>query len=398
MIDAVNVSVLVLRGGGGHYATYLALNAVLAKHRPHWHLTPIFADTLGQESQRRVTGQIAQSMGAGSDIFYDTILKNGLGWIHLITVHIHKLITRLRHSLDVSLLAEIWRQAPPHLLISVVPFYNRALSDSVRAAELEIPVVSLLTDFADSPPAYWVAPSTDNYLLCPTAKAVEQAIASGVDPSRAIQTSGLVVHPKFYDAHDRDLDDMRSRLGLLPNRPTGLVLFGANGSKVMLEIAKQLAALGDRLQIIFLCGRNQSVADAIRRLPGDQKRVVVGFTTEISDYMHLADFFIGKPGNVSVSEALVMNLPIITERNWLTLPQERYAADWIESRQVGLSISTFKQVRRAVETLIEPENFARYQAQVRKINNQAVFELPQLLEQILEQTLKQENVTWNQPC
>ncbi|MEL6815546.1 MAG: glycosyltransferase [Cyanobacteria bacterium J06598_3] len=384
----VRVNVLVLRGGGGHYTTYLALRAVLAKSRPDWQLTPIFADALGETSQNRAAGKISQVMGTGSDKFYDAILKNGFGWVHLITLHVHKLITRIRHRLDVSLLKECWQQAPPDLVLSVVPFHNRALAESIRAARLQAPVVSLLTDFADSPPAYWIEPSTENYLLCPTAKALEQAVTRGVKPDRAIQTSGLVVHPKFYDPQPENRALEREKLGLLPDRITGIVLFGANGSKAMLEVAKQLAPLADRLQLIFLCGRNQAVSEALKQLPSPQKRAVVDFTAEIPYYMHLADFFIGKPGNVSVSEALVMNLPIITERNWLTLPQERYAADWIEAHNVGLTIPTFKGIRSAVETIIEPKNFSCYRAQVTKKRNQAVFEVPQILEKTLEKALQ----------
>ena len=60
------------------------------------------------------------------------------------------------------------------------------------------------------------------------------------------------------------------------------------------------------LQLIFICGRNEKLARALRvggsRLP----RFVEGFTKDVNRYMHLADFFIGKPGPGSVSEALAM--------------------------------------------------------------------------------------------
>ena len=51
--------------------------------------------------------------------------------------------------------------------------------------------------------------------------------------------------------------------------------------------------------------------------------------------MQLADFFIGKPGPGSVSEALAMRLPVIVECNAWTLPQERYNAEWIVEKEVG---------------------------------------------------------------
>ncbi|MEM9905617.1 MAG: glycosyltransferase [Cyanobacteria bacterium P01_D01_bin.44] len=380
---AVKVKVLVLRGGGGHYATFLALRDVLAKQQPHWQLEPIFVDTLGAGTETQKENKVAHTIGKGSDQFYDLILKNGFGWVHLITVHIHKVLTWLNHRTEVGLLSDIWQQDPPDLVLSVVPFHNRALWASLQPTQPGTPVVTLLTDFADSPSAYWVEPSTDNYLICSTEKAVEQAITAGVAPNRVIKTSGLVIHPKFYRPRPEEIAAERQALGLEPHRLTGLVLFGANGSKAMLEVAKQLESFQDCLQLICLCGRNQAVADALRAKTDGQKRAIISFTEDIPHYMHLADFLIGKPGNVSVSEAIRMKLPPIVERNFLTLPQERYAADWVKEKQVGLTVASFKEIASAVETLIQPENFAHYQENLAAFDNQAVFEVPQILQRIL---------------
>jgi 1,2-diacylglycerol 3-beta-galactosyltransferase len=65
------------------------------------------------------------------------------------------------------------------------------------------------------------------------------------------------------------------------------------------------------------------------------------------------------------------------------MPQERYAADWIEQQEVGLAIPSFRMIAQAVETLIEPKNFARYCTNVAAIRNRAVFEVPHLLHEIL---------------
>ena len=50
--------------------------------------------------------------------------------------------------------------------------------------------------------------------------------------------------------------------------------------------------------------------------------------------MWLSDFFIGKPGPGSISEAIQMKLPVIIERNSWTLPQERYNADWVRRNRL----------------------------------------------------------------
>lgn len=385
----ITLNVLVLRGGGGHYATYLALRSVIEQLQLPWSLDITFVDSLGGEADNQQTAHaLSQWLGTSSDRFYDLILKNGWNWIHLLTIHLHKLIVHFKSAIDTRLLEEQWREQPPDMILSVVPFHNKILWNSIQRVKPDTPVVTILTDFADCPPAYWIEPKTQNYLICGTERAAAQARTRGVAEDRIFTASGLVVHPRFYQPLVRNGADQttvrhleRQRLGLDPNRLTGLVLFGANGSKAMLDIAKRLERF-QNLQLIFLCGRNQEVAEILQ---GHQRCnwLVVGFTDEIPYYMHLADFFIGKPGNISVSEALVMNLPLIVERNLLTLPQERYAADWIQEQEVGLVIPSFRYIQKAVEQFLEPTTFARYRANAVAVNNQAVFEIPHILSAIL---------------
>jgi 1,2-diacylglycerol 3-beta-galactosyltransferase len=100
--------------------------------------------------------------------------------------------------------------------------------------------------------------------------------------------------------------------------------------------------------------------------------------------MQLADFFIGKPGPGSVSEALLMGLPVVVERNAWTLPQERYNAEWIVEQDVGVVVRHFRHINQAVERLLAPANLERLKANARAIRNRAVFEIPEILNKILE--------------
>jgi 1,2-diacylglycerol 3-beta-galactosyltransferase len=101
--------------------------------------------------------------------------------------------------------------------------------------------------------------------------------------------------------------------------------------------------------------------------------------------MYLADFFIGKPGPGSISEALAMKLPVIVERNARTLPQERYNADWVTEKHVGLVLRDFGRITPTVEELLDPSNFARFRNNAAAINNRAVFEIPGNLNEILNE-------------
>jgi 1,2-diacylglycerol 3-beta-galactosyltransferase len=102
--------------------------------------------------------------------------------------------------------------------------------------------------------------------------------------------------------------------------------------------------------------------------------------------MHLSDFFIGKPGPGSISEALAMQLPVITERTASTLVQERYNTQWIVNNQVGIVVDNFRTIDKAIAKLIQPETLAHYRINATALNNQAVFEVVGILKRILEPT------------
>jgi len=140
------------------------------------------------------------------------------------------------------------------------------------------------------------------------------------------------------------------------------------------------------VQMIYICGKNEKLAAALRARTSRLPRFVEGYTTRVNYYMQLADFFVGKPGPGSVSEALAMQLPVIVECNAWTLPQERYNAAWIMEKEVGVVLRNFRRVERAAEQMIEPATLARYRANVAAIKNRAIFEIPAIIEQIFERT------------
>lgn len=111
---------------------------------------------------------------------------------------------------------------------------------------------------------------------------------------------------------------------------------------------------------------------------------VEGFTRDIPYFMELADFFIGKPGPGSISEALAKHLPVIVQRNAWTLAHERFNADWVEENGFGVVVKGFDEIGDAVSRLLDPLNYARLRKRVETVSNSAVYEIPQLLDRILK--------------
>jgi len=68
------------------------------------------------------------------------------------------------------------------------------------------------------------------------------------------------------------------------------------------------------------------------------------------------------------------------------LPQERYNATFVREKQVGVVLHSFAKIDEAVAQLIEPSMLARYRANAAALHNRAVFEIPDILQQIFDRT------------
>jgi hypothetical protein len=366
--------------GGGHRAAATALEMSIKAQNLPWDVQLTNLQELMDELDI-----LKRYAGIRIEDYYNWMLRSGwtLGSIQLMKVLQFAIWSR--HAATVRLMAKHWKETNPDLLVSFVPHFNRALCESFVNACPGRPFLTVLTDIADYPPHFWIE-RQQQYFVCGSPRAVEQAHAAGHTDQRIFRASGMILHPRFYEPQLEDRVSGRARLGLRPDLPTALILFGGYGSQTMLDIATAIDQSNLELQMIFICGRNEKLASALRAQKSRLPRFVEGFTKDVNAYMHLADFFIGKPGPGSVSEAIHMKLPVIVECNAWTLPQERYNATWVLENEVGIVLHSFREIVKAVAQIIEPATLARYRANTAKLNNQAVFEIPGMLNQILERS------------
>jgi 1,2-diacylglycerol 3-beta-galactosyltransferase len=362
--------------GGGHRASAEALREAIVRSGRPWTVRLVnLQEVLDPiDVVRKLTGLRLQDV-------YNEVLRRGwtLGSPQMLRV-LSALIQSF-HGQSTALLAEHWGRVDtkPDLVVSFVPHFNRALLQGLRRSLPQVPFATILTDLADYPPHFWLEKQQQE-VICGTQRAVEQARSMGLAVEHVHRTSGMIVHPRFYDSLALDVGQERRRLGLREDVLTGLVMFGGLGSDDMLRIEREVARAQAPVQLIHICGRNQKLRERLQAEPLRHARFVEGFTAEMPYYMRLADFFVGKPGPGSISEALVMGLPVIVQRNAWTLPQERYNAEWIREQQVGLVLHSFREVAGAVEQMCDTVRRAQLLGNVAKIANRAVFEIPDLLE------------------
>jgi Glycosyltransferase family 28 C-terminal domain/Monogalactosyldiacylglycerol (MGDG) synthase len=372
------LTIIFFDAGGGHRSAAEALKSVLESQSHPWqvHLLNLQDELDRLDLLRRTTGIRIQDA-------YNLILRKG--WTRLTPqlLPVLQSVIRLYHQPTVKMLRKYWTQHPADMVLSVIPHFNRALVESIRATMPAVPFVTLLTDFADYPPHFWMERESQ-YIICGTERAEQQAFDIGHDRDHVFLASGMVMKPRFYEKRSFNRNQERKKLGLNLDLPTGIVLFGGHGSSTMLDIVKRLHRGKSNLQLILICGKNQRLLAKIKALDTRFPVFAEGFSQEVDYFMSLSDFFIGKPGPGSITEALQSHLPVIVECNGRTLPQERYNAQWVTENRLGIVLKSFQDIAAGVETLLQPGIFGEMRANASAYSNRALLEIPGFLDEILE--------------
>lgn len=367
------IDLVWFNAGGGHRAAALALEQAIHAQGLAWQVRKLNLTEVLDPSAlfRRFTGIEPEDI-------YNKRLASGFTLGLSKELRLLQAGIRWSHPALVERLARHWRATQPDLVVSLIPNFNRAQHDALALARPGVPFVTVMTDMADHPPAFWAEPGTGQHLVCGTGHAVAQALLAGCDAARVHRVSGMMLRPEFHRPAPPGRESRRLEAGLPADAPVGLVMFGGTGSRVMKRIA---AALPDT-PLILMCGRNARLADELRVLPARAPRHVVGFTGDVAGWMHMADFFVGKPGPGSISEAVQCGLPVIVTLDAWTMPQERWNTEWVQLNGLGMVLRSFADIGEAVATL--GERLPALRRRVAGLRNRAVFEVPPLLQQILE--------------
>jgi hypothetical protein len=393
------IEIIYFDAGGGHRNAMHALSRLLEKRHPDWRIVPVDLQKLLEPIDpvhrltRRVTGSLQRLLvpmapklhlqGWQAQDIYNTALKRGttrgLGAILPI---LQGFVRRYSQEIE-QLLVDRWRDpetARPDLVLSVIPNFNRVMFCALRAFAPDIPYLTVMTDMVDYPPHFWME-DQDQFIIAGTPKAAKQARATGFyGEDRIFQVSGMILKESFYQPPQSKGMTLAS-LGLSETRATALIMFGGNGSFAATHtILGQFEKSGLDVQTIVMCGKNRKLLDSLKIRANCHP---VGFVDNVADYMRLADFFIGKPGPGSLSEAVHMGCPVIIERNACTLPQERANVEWVRDNGLGIVVRSFrKDIAGAGERMVR--DLSRYKANIEAnvVENRAVFEIVDIVERI----------------
>jgi UDP-N-acetylglucosamine:LPS N-acetylglucosamine transferase len=235
--------------------------------------------------------------------------------------------------------------------------HNRLFFEALRAERPDTRCMVVPVDFEELFPGYWFDPEIDADFYCGTQRLAEHALAAGVPATRVHAIAGMPTHPRFHEPHSADRLAALAGLGLDPSLPTVLVFFGAQGSRTIVDVACYLDAGPTRVNLIAACGHHAEVRQRLSAWESRSPKHVVGFTRDIPALMRVSDVLVGKPGPVSIFEAMASRLPMVLWDNPAFGVLFDHNLEWVEQAGVGVRIRMAADAEQAVRRVLADRTY-----------------------------------------
>lgn len=379
-----HVVVFYTVAGGGHVAAAKALRDILegtGAYRvtlvnPYTELVPHL------DLWARLSGRSSE------DIYNQSIIRDGKTGLYCLGYYAGVLVNlRTTHQKARAVIAEYLEAQEPDLVISVLPMSNRIIFDALQdyrarsADRAHARAAVLITDWTEYGRHIWFPKGGDYAAICGTEDAYRRASSYKALAGRVHRTQGLLLKPSFQGGPPADKAAAKQALGLAHDRPVICMLYGAQGSWRMKEMAEALRTMGPDAQVVFLCGHHRDLAADLEKTAWPFPSRVLGFTDQVPAYLGAADVFVGKPGPGSVSEALSYGLYLMLDRT-MALPQEAPVLKWVKKAGAGASFKGPKDFQRGIaEILVQVDKGV---GQPQAWPNTASLEIPSIVASILE--------------
>ncbi|SDN41349.1 processive 1,2-diacylglycerol beta-glucosyltransferase [Paenibacillus sp. yr247] len=270
-------------------------------------------------------------------------------------------------SFSTDRMLELLNEEEPTEVVCTLPGAAAAMSYLKCNGLTTVPTVTVMTDYTDH--SYWVHPGTDRYLV--GAEHVKQALLRYRIPENRIVVTGIPIRMPFTQAYDRTM--LRDKHGLHRNMPTVLVMGGGHGL-----IGKQFKSvlqsddLAVPVQFVFVCGRNEKLKQQLEEELGGKKtrhRVkVTGFVDHVHELMALSDLIVTKPGGLTISEALALELPMMLYK---PIPgQEQDNAAYLVGLGAAIEVKNAVELKNQLQGIIANKSLLLILKKNAKLNQQ----------------------------
>lgn len=369
------VDIVYFEAGSGHRSAAAGLCKALARLDPGWRVRAVDAAQIFDHHP-----------------LFGPVVRAGIAWFNARLRR--ERVADLQGLIGLSLwchgrlgpaglrrIGRYWRDEAPDAVVSATPMYNPALYGSARCANPAVLCATVPVDFEECQPGYWFTPEVDQHYLLSTQLQRQQAARLGLRADRLHDIGGMVIDPDCYDLPPVDCGAELTRLGLDPGRPTVLVSFGGQGSVLVDQAARSLAAAGLAVNAILLCGRDAGLRRRLEAMPTPYPKAVFGYLPHAPVHLlRLADAFVGKPGSMTIAEAVVLGRPLVAVRAGGMRPVQRGNEAWLESSGVGRIAPTAAAVGPLVGQVLTDDACRQCAA---RAHHRGVFDAAQVVARLL---------------
>jgi processive 1,2-diacylglycerol beta-glucosyltransferase len=216
----------------------------------------------------------------------------------------------------------------PDLLVFTHPFACCAAAFLRRTKKIDTPLAAILTDFA--PHQMWIHNEIEIYFVA--SEEMKQSLCDqGIEEGRIFVT-GIPTSTQF-------VKQKRSNSQKSSVLPRVLVMGGSLGLGAVEKTVTSLMIAKTGFEIVVVTGNNFKLKQRLSLLQTDPLHplTVIGYADRVNELMASASLLLTKPGALTCSEALIMELPMLLLN---PIPgQEEENAEYLTEKGAALRIA-----------------------------------------------------------
>lgn len=232
----------------------------------------------------------------------------------------------------------------PDLILSVHDSTNRGyFEDARRVLDKPVRCVTYCGEYSGGYgfSRHWVNPSADHF-IARTEEARKFAVRLGIRERQSSVYQRVLPPEAMESALSPDArHTLLRQLGLDPSRFTLFLATGGFGANHHRTFLKTLLPLCADLQVIVVCGRNQTVFEALCRWKLAHPALKVhleGYSTSMSEYLQIAHAVVTRGGANTSTEALQFRCPMLYNSLGGLMPQERCTVRYFLEKEAAALI------------------------------------------------------------
>ncbi|WP_143317449.1 glycosyltransferase [Clostridium sp. HBUAS56017] len=232
----------------------------------------------------------------------------------------------------------------PDLIIGTHPFTVNIIT-KLKVKGMSIPFIAVVTDFKAH--YTYISPLVDAYVTG-SKNTKDFLISVGIKPE-IIYPIGIPIKESFFEK-DINIPSIKD-----DEYFSLLLMSGSMGLTSISYVLDELLKNEHKLRITVVCGNNENLRKSLLKKCENgypnKKIHIFGFSNDIASFMEYSDIIISKPGGLTVTEAIIKNLPLIIP---FVIPgQEKDNADFLASNGYAYYVHDIKSINSIVDKIIE---------------------------------------------